>query len=144
LVPALLFFSGCQMAEPEAVVINKIAPHILISDPSFNGTVWNTVLRYGDATSPRRCMRGDGQVHFKKFDAYNYCRRQSAYGLIDSICMCDSSWRSDDTDVIGSEPLFFNYQTITATDATYGSFHVIELTLDNMEQDFSAPGPYGH
>jgi hypothetical protein len=144
MVPALLFFSGCQMMEPEVVVINRIAPQILVSNPSFNGTVWNTVLRYGDATPPRRCMHGEGRVHFRKFDAHNYCRRQAEYLLIDSICMCDSSWRSDDTDVIGSEPLFFNYQTISTTDALYGSFQVIELTLDNMEQDFSAPGLYGH
>jgi hypothetical protein len=144
IVLAFVLFSACQMVEPEVVVINKISPRILVRNPSFNGVVWNTILSYGEATSPRQCLRGEGRVHFQKFDAYTYCRHQAEYGLIDSICMCDTSWLSNDTDVISQTPLWYNYQTIAATDAVYGSFHVIELKLDDMEQDFSVPGPYGH
>jgi hypothetical protein len=144
MVVAFVLLSACQMMEPEVVVINKIAPEVLVRNPSFNGVVWNTVLRYGEATTPERCLRGEGNVHFQKFDAHYYCRRQSEYGLIDSICMCDSSWLSADTDVISTTPLWFNYQTKHTIDATYGGFQVIELTADDLEQDFSVPGPYGH
>ncbi|NLP02663.1 MAG: hypothetical protein GX089_09230 [Fibrobacter sp.] len=132
-----------MFSEPEVTIINRIAPEVLVQNPSFNGTVWNTVLRYGEATSPRPCMRGEGSVHFKKLDTYSYCRNQSRYSLIDSICMCDSTWVSPDTDIIDQTPIWFNYKTISATDADRG-FFLIELTEDNMEQDFSVPGPYGH
>lgn len=143
-VLAFMFLSGCGMLEPEIVVVNNIAPQILVRNPSFNGVVWNTVLRYGEATSSQRCLQGDGRVHFQKFDAHNYCQRQGEYGLIDSMCMCDSSWLSNDTDVISETPLWFNYRTIASTETAYGSFQVIELKLEDMEQDFSVPGPYGH
>lgn len=144
-IPALLFLFSCfcMFSEPEVAIINRIAPEVLVQNPSFNGTVWNTVLRYGEATSPRPCMRGEGSVHFKKLDTYSYCRNQSRYSLIDSICMCDSTWVSPDTDIIDQTPIWFNYKTISATDADRG-FFLIELTEDNMEQDFSVPGPYGH
>jgi hypothetical protein len=132
------------MIEPEVVIVNKIAPEVLVKNPSFNGVVVSMVLRYGEATSPQRCLRGEGRVHFQLFDAHYYCRRQSEYGLIDSICMCDSFRVSNDTDVISTTPLWFNYKTIKTTDVTYGGFEVIELTAENMEQDFSVPGPYGH
>ena len=141
---AFALFAACQMMEPEVVVVNKIAPQVLVKNPSFNGIVWNTVLRYEASTSPRRCLRGEGNVHFQKFDAHSYCRRQSEYGLIDSICMCDPAWISDDTDVISAEPVWFNYKTKKIIDAMYGGFQVIELTADDLEQDFSVPGPYGH
>jgi hypothetical protein len=130
--------------EPEVAIVNNIAPEVLVRNPSFNGVVWNTVLRYGEATSPERCLGGEGNAHFQKFNAHSYCRRQSEYGLIDSICMCDSSWVSDDTDVISATPLWFNYKTMRSTDARYGSYQRIELRADDMEQDFSVPGPYGH
>lgn len=143
-VVASMLFCSCQMVEPEVVIVNKIAPEVLVRNPSFNGVVWNTVLRYGEATAPDRCLRGDGTVHFQKFDAHKYCRSQVEYGLIDSLCMCDSSWISHDTDVISSTPLWFNYKTIKSTDATYCGFQVIELTAEDMEQDFSVPGTYGH
>jgi hypothetical protein len=101
-------------------------------------------LRYDQATTPARCLRGTDHVHFQTLDAHAYCRSQASYGLIDSICMCDSSWVSGDTDVISTTPLLFNYRTVSRTDVDYGDFTVIEITLDNMEQDFSVPGPYGH
>jgi len=139
-----VLFNSCKMAEPEVVIVNKIAPEVLVRNPSFNGVVWNTVLRYGEATKPDRCLRGEGTVHFQKFDAHYYCRRQSEYGLIDSLCICDSSWMSTDTDVISTTPIWFNYKTIKSVVATFGGFQAIELTADDIEQDFSVPGPYGH
>jgi hypothetical protein len=141
---AFLFFISCQMADPEVVVINNLAEDVMVRDPSFGGTVWNTVLRSGEATSPRRCLRGDYRVHFKKIALHDYCRNQARYGLIDSLCMCDSSWISSDTDIIDATPNWFNYQTRSSREAGYGDFIVFELTSGDMEQDFSTSGPYGH
>ena len=141
---AMLLLTSCQMADPEVVVINNIAEDVMVRDPSFGGSVWNTVLRYGEATTPRRCMRGDYRVHFKKITLHDYCRMQAKYRLIDSVCMCDSSWISSDTDVISAIPNWFNYQTISSKEAKFGDFLLFELTGSDMEQDFSVPGPYGH
>ena len=138
------FMVSCQIMEPEIVVVNNIAPDVMVRDPSFGGTVWNTVLAYGQATSPRRCLSGGHRVHFKKIGMFEYCRDQARYGQIDSLCMCDSSWASSDTDIIDSTPLWFNYQTISSREAGCGDLIVFELTASDMEQDFSVPGPYGH
>ena len=138
------FLVLCQMIDPEIVVVNNIAEDVMVRDPSFGGTVWNTVIKYGEATSPRCCMRGDYRVHFKKINMHDYCRMQATYRLIDSLCMCDSSWISDDTDIISSTPNWYNYQTKSSREAGYGDFLIIELTGNDLEQDFSAPGPYGH
>ncbi len=130
--------------QPEVVVINKIAPQVLIKNPCINGIVWNTVLKYEEATSPRRCMRGQGKVHFQKFDPYAYCVRQVEYGLIDTLCMCDTAAAIKDSSIISATPLWYNYQTISSTNVSSGGYSIIEITLDDMEQDFSVPGPYGH
>ena len=141
---ALLSAIACQMADPEVVVVNNIAEDVMVRDPSFGGTVWNTVLRYGETTTPRRCLRGDYQVHFKKISMHDYCRNQARYGLIDSLCMCDSSWISSDTDIISTTPIWLNYQTRSSHAAGYGDFQVFELTGNDIEQDFSASGSNGH
>jgi hypothetical protein len=141
---ALSLVVSCQMVDPEVVVVNNIAEDVMVRDPTFGGTVWNTVLRYGEATSPRRCLRGDFRVHFKKMSVHDYCRTQAKYRLIDSICMCDSSWISHDTDIISAIPNWFNYRTVSSAEAGFGDFIIYELTGSDMEQDFSVPGPYGH
>ncbi|MCX7726246.1 MAG: hypothetical protein N2053_05305 [Chitinispirillaceae bacterium] len=144
LVIVIFLFTYCNYLEPEVVIVNRIAPEILLIDPSFNGAIWNTVLRYNQATSPQRCMPGEDNVHFKKFDAYTYCRRVTKYRLIDSLCLCDSLWISKDTNIIDATPLFFNYKTKDTYEALRTKFLVIEITEENIEQDFSVPGPYGH
>jgi len=125
LVMASFMLLGCDNAYPEVVIVNNTREGFLVRNPSFNGCLWTTVLAYGEATSPQRCPPGTDRVHFKKFDA--------------------TSYRSTATDA-GSEtlPLWFNYQTVTAHDANYGDFQSIEIRLEDIEQDFSAPGPYGH
>lgn len=142
LVAAL--FLSCERLQPEVVIVNKTAKNILIRNPCFNGSVWNTVLAYGEATSPRRCLDGLGKVHFQKFDAFDYCREQKKDGTIDGLCSCDSASAPVDSGLINPIPLWFNYQTLSSRDPGPGEFIVIELTLDDMEQDFSVPGPYGH
>lgn len=141
---ALLFVLSCQMTDPEVVVMNDIAEDVMVRDPAFGGTVWNTVLRYGETTTPRRCMRGDFRVHFKKLSVHDYCRMQAKYRLIDSICLCDSSWISSDTDIICSVPNWYNYRTLSSQEAGFGDFLIFKLSGGDMEQDFSVPGPYGH
>jgi len=138
------FFLSCESLQPEVVIVNKTSEHILIKNPSFNGCIWNTVLYYGQSTSPQRCLDGSGKVHFQKFDAFEYCRDQQKDGTIDSLCPCDSTHPQIDSGLINPTPFWFNYQTLSTWDPADGDFLVIELTQDDMEQDFSVPGPYGH
>ena len=139
-----LLLTSCERMQPEVVIVNKIAEHVLVGNPSFNGCVWNTVLVYGEATSPRRCLVGEGRAHFRKFDAFNYCREQKNDGTIDGLCPCDTMLVPEDSGLINTTPFFFNYQTISITDAQTGDIIIIELHADDVEQDFSKPGPYGH
>jgi hypothetical protein len=127
------------------VVVNRIGEHILVRNPSFNGAVWNVVLNYDEATTPQRCLTGADKVHFKKFDPYSYCRTQVEYGLMDSLCFCDSiPGEIEDSTVVTETPLWFNYQTVSVYEVSRGDFRIFELRADEIEQDFSAPGPYGH
>jgi hypothetical protein len=112
---------GCDNAYPEVVVVNNTGERMLLRDVSFHGCLWSGVLAYGEATSPQRCPPGSDRVHFKKLDT-----ALPASGSTDQA------------------PLWFNYQTISEHEAAYGDFQRLELTLPDMEQDFSTPGPYGH
>ena len=141
---SLLLITSCERFQPEVIVVNKTSEHVLIRNPCFNGCVWDIVLAYGEATSPRRCLDGPGKVHFQKFDAFEYCRAQKKDGTIDSLCSCDIAHSPVDSGLINTTPFFFNYQTISTIDAEGGGCITIELKLNDMEQDFSVPGPYGH
>lgn len=133
---------SCEEFEPEIIIINDIDSQILVKDISFNGCLWNTVLPYGEATSPKRCFPGSDRIRFQRFDAEEYCMLQAEKGYIDSICLCDEPMR--DPTLIRNIPLWFRYQTIRSRTAKYGRFHVFVLTAEDQEQDFSAPGPFGH
>lgn len=101
--------------------MNRLTETNLIKDPSFNGCRWNVVLAYGEATSPDRCLPGADRVHFQKLDlAVNGPAGE------------------------GASPTWFNYQTVSVKRVDYGDFHAFEITADDLEQDFSTPGPYGH
>jgi hypothetical protein len=113
---SLLTLAGCDLAYPEVVVVNGTAAQVQLRNLSFNGCAWDTVLAQGEATSPGRCLPGEDRVHFEKFDA----------GKVSDV------------------PTWFAYQTVTVHRVDYGEFHVFEVTVDDMEQDFSVPGPYGH
>jgi hypothetical protein len=118
--------AGCDLAYPEVVVVNQTAPHFQLRNLSFNGCLWDTVLAHGESTAPARCLPGDDRVHFERFDAAAYDTRREP----------DSSEHP--------VPLWFNYQTRTQYRVGYGEFRVFHITLDDLEQDFSVPGPYGH
>ncbi|HUU04113.1 MAG TPA: hypothetical protein VM425_21930 [Myxococcota bacterium] len=139
---------GCDLAYPETVVVNKLDQHVLVRSLSFNGCLWNSVLAYGDATSPGRCLPGEDRVHFEKFDAAAYCQEQADDGTIAGVCNCDPDQQPDDNPMdpglINEVPIWFNYQTISSFRAGYREFHIFEITSDDIEQDFSVPGPYGH
>jgi hypothetical protein len=117
---------GCELAYPEVVIINLIDEQVLVSEASFNGCKWEENIAYGEATTPGNCLPGEDSVHFKKFDGQAFLAEQT------------------DQELPGSEPTWFNYKTVSVKHVTYGSFHVFELTADDIEQDFSVPGPYGH
>ncbi len=153
LVPALclvgspLFLCSCEEMYPEVVVSNTIDEHILIRNISFNGCKWENMLAFEDSTSPGHCLPGSDRIHFQKFDPKKYCEEQVDDGTIDGLCFCDESDRPEedpmDSGLINEKPLWFNYQTKRSFNAQ-GGFHHFELTPDDMEQDFSVPGPYGH
>ena len=142
--------SGCDLEYPEVVVVNQTRDQMLVKNPSFNGCIWSTVLAHGAATSPGRCLPGDDHVHFQKFDAGEYCQRQAADGTIPGICPCDGGVIKAapdggvDSGLVNTVPTWFNYQTISTEQVGYGEFRIFAITLDNIEQDFSIPGPYGH
>jgi len=140
--------AGCDLAYPEVVVVNRTAESVLLKDPSFNGCRWNTVLAYGQATAPGRCLPGSDRVHVLKLDAADYCRDQVADGTLPGICACDGGVGPPDGGVdpglVSQQPLWFGYQTVSTRSVGYGDYRVFEITLDDLEQDFSAPGPYGH
>lgn len=116
---------GCDSAYPEVVVVNTTRDRMLLRDVSFNGCLWSGVLAHGEATSPQRCLPGTDRVHFKKLDAA-------------------INPEPPESGVMAQEPVWFSYQTISEHRTDYGDFTRIELTLTDMEQDFSTPGPYGH
>ena len=142
--------AGCDLEYPEVVVENQTKDQMLVKNPSFNGCIWSTVLAYGAATSPGRCLPGDDHVHFQKFDAEEYCQQQASDGTIPGICPCDggviesAANGSVDSGLVNTVPTWFNYQTISTKHVDYGEFRIFTIILDDMEQDFSVPGPYGH
>mgnify|MGYP005806496087 CR=1 FL=1 len=141
--------ASCDFAYPEVAVVNRTNEHVLIKNLSFNGCVWDQVLAFEDATSPGRCLPGEDRVHFQKFDVEAYCQEQAEDGTLDGVCPCEPDADPDpgdgiDPGLINEEPNWFNYQTVSVKRVDYGDFHLFEITTDDMEQDFSVPGPYGH
>ncbi len=118
--------TACDADYPEVVVVNRIAENVVIRDPSFNGCRWNVTLNFGDTTIPKRCLPGSDRVHFQKLDLAKYA--------------ADLAAAATDTPT----PMWFNYQTADTKQVDYGNFNVIDVTADDLEQDFSIPGPYGH
>ena len=116
---------ACDLAYPEVVVVNRTRPALLVRKPSFNGCVWETVLDYGQATSPGRCLPGADRVHFQKLDLAAAADGGVGDGAVEA-------------------PTWFNYQTVATRHVDYGDFRILEITSDDLEQDFSRPGPYGH
>ncbi|MFH0899964.1 MAG: hypothetical protein V2A73_04970 [Pseudomonadota bacterium] len=125
---------GCDLVYPEVVVVNKTAEHILIKNPSYNGWVWSAVLAYEDSTTPGRCLAGEDRVRFEKLDLEQHCEETGAGDGAASLSLSSEQ----------PQPRWFPYQTVSVRQVDYGDFRVFELTLDDMEQDFSAPSPYGH
>lgn len=128
LFPLLLLAFSCSR-KPEIMIVNNTSENTLIVNPSYNGVRWFVTLKYGESTSPEFVLPGKGEVHFQKFNAHEYCR---------------STFLSSDTDIVSQTPLYFNYKTISQYDVNRGEFIRVEITHEDMEQDFSVPGPYGH
>lgn len=135
---------ACEVGYPEVIVVNRTDEQIQLRNLSFNGCLWNNVLSFGEATSPGRCLPGADRVHFQRLDGQGYCREQVEDGAIEGLCTCDGTGVETDPALIDQQPTWFNYQTVTAHRVDYGDLVVIEITIEDMEQDFSVPGPYGH
>lgn len=143
-----LFLGSCEAFYPEVIVINEIGEAVLVRDISFNGCLWDEVIAYEEATSPGRCLAGADRVHFARIDATSYCRDQVDDGTIPELCFCDPEDEPDDgpmdPGLINETPEWFNYQTITEYRAETGDLLIVRLVSEDMEQDFSVTGPYGH
>jgi hypothetical protein len=127
LLPAVLglTLTGCDLAYPEVVVINRTDEHTLLRRVSFNGCLWEGVLAYGEATAVDTCLPGEDRIHFEKLDTAAYCETQAI-------------------EEGAGTPRWFAYQTLDRRQAEAGGFLRFEVTLTDLEQDFSVPGPYGH
>lgn len=127
LLPAILglTLTGCELAYPEVVVVNQTDEHTLLRRISFNGCLWEGVLAYGEATPVDSCLPGEDRIHFEKLDTAAWCAEHA-------------------TDAQAASPLWFAYQTMARRQAEPGEFQRFEVTLSQIEQDFSVPGPYGH
>jgi hypothetical protein len=148
LIAAALLAAACDYAYPEVVVVNEIADTVLVRSISFNGCKWDEMLGHEQATSPGRCLPGTDHVHFQRFDAADYCQQQVEDDNLPALCFCDEqdapAEDSHDLGIIDRSPLWFSYQTVSTKRVQYGSFHRFLLRSDDLEQDFSVPGPYGH
>jgi len=142
-----LVLGGCEDIYPEVVVVNRTGEKILLRNASFSGCLWQQVLAFGESSSPGRCLPGEDRVHFQKLDVGSYCQQQAEDGTIDGVCACSQGQclpADSDPDLVNERPLWFNYQTVTSYRVGYGEFHLVEITCEDWEQDFSVPGPYGH
>lgn len=138
--------SAC--ADPEVIVVNEVGEDVLVRAISFNGCKWDAVLAHEQATPPQFCLTGEDRVHFQRFHASQYCERQVADGNLPDLCYCDEALAPEkdpfDLGIINRTPAWFNYQTVTIKRVEHGDFLRIVLTPDDLEQDFSVMGPYGH
>jgi len=140
-----LVLPGCDLEYPQVVVVNRTSAAIQVRNPSFSGCVWNTVLGYGETTGVARCLPGSDRVHFQKLDVAAYCRQHTDDPSVVAACAGDAGSSAPGPDAgPGAVPTWFNYQTLSTHRAGYGEFHVLEIQLEDIEQDFSVPGPYGH
>lgn len=145
-VVGALALDGCDLAYPEVAVVNRTAETVALRALSFSGCLWEPVLAFGETTTVQRCLPGEDRIRFQKLDAAAYCREQAQHGTIAGLCPCDGTEPAgdDEAGLTNAEPNWFNYQTVSQHAAGYGDFQLFEITLDDVEQDFSVPGPYGH
>jgi len=140
--------ASCGEVYPEVVVVNETHERVLLRDVSFNGCLWDEVLSYGESSRPQRCPPGAGRVHFKKLDVTRYCAERADQGVPDPLCgdgeQVAQATVPADAGASSSVPLWFSYQTISEHEVGYGDFERIEIRAEDLEQDFSTPGPYGH
>lgn len=146
-----LVCGGCDMAYPEVIVVNSTGEHILLRNLSYNGCLWEETLAYGEASSPGDCLPGEARVHFQRLNGYDYAVELAENGSVDGvICdperedVCSGDLGEMAVGLVNDEPLWFNYQSLRVLKTDYGDSVRFEVTLDDMEQDFSVPGPYGH
>ncbi len=138
---------ACAPGGPEVMVVHDLDEDVLVRAISFHGCKWDTVLAQGEATPPQFCLPGDDRIHFWKFDASEYCERQVEDGNLPDLCFCDDAGVPEDPfdmGIIDREPAWFPYRTVSVKRVDDGEFHRLVLVDDDLEQDFSTPGPYGH
>jgi len=157
IIVMMMAAGGCESAYPEVVIINQISETIQIRDISINGCHWDELLVYDQASTIRRCPPGEDRVHFQKFDGETYrelleeheawqecCGEGAEDGDIDIAGDYDCASLCEEDIPVSKVPLWFNYQTISVEKVDCGGFYTFIITADDIEQDFSSTGPYGH
>ena len=136
--------SGCDLADPEVVVVNMTAENILLKNVSFRGALWEGVVEYGESSPVARCLPGRDRVHFQKLVLTKECDDSMAEDADVETGDLYSEFTADDSLPSSGAPNWFNYQSVTVVEVRSGDYRVLEIRLDDMEQDFTTPGPYGH
>ena len=136
------------MVENKPGVLARVVD--LISGRGYNIDSLNVAPTL-DPTASRMTIQvpGDDRVHFKRLNAETYCQDEAQDRTLPGVCPCDGGVAPEldagDVDAdVNTQPMWFNYQTVSSKHVGYGGFYLFEITLDDMEQDFSIPGPYGH
>jgi hypothetical protein len=111
---------GCLDAYPEVSLTNRTRVDMLLRNLSFQGCLWEGPLAYGESTRPLRCLPGSDRLRLEKHDPL------------------DEDFHAD------GRPMWFPYQTVRPRRAGWGESHRFEIRFEELEQDFSAPSPYGH
>ncbi|MBN1962382.1 MAG: hypothetical protein JW841_15725 [Deltaproteobacteria bacterium] len=149
LVVICFTIGACESFYPEVVIVNKTAAPILLRNISYNGCLWESVSQYEEVTSVQKCMPGSDHVYFQKFNALTYYKKLVEDDLIDDFNT--ETYNCDDVigecpvdENITSQPVWYNYRTSKRFAAKEAGFYTIEIYLEDFEQDFSVPGPYGH
>jgi hypothetical protein len=122
---------GCEFRYPEVVVANETHERVLVRSIGFSGCKWDTVLAFGAATVPDRCLPGEDKVHFQKLDIDAYCAEQGRGGVGSESCGGPSSAVPEagvDREPPGATPLWFNYQTTTVKRVDYDGLYLFRIT----------------
>ncbi len=136
-----LLAGGCEMVQPEVVVINRLGEPVQIRDVSFKGCHWAAVLEPGQASPPCACQPGRGRVRFKLFDVQWFVNE-----VVDAAER-DILELDPVDDHIGWKlptPIWHAYRTAEQQTVDYGGFYQLDLTAAAIEQDFEAPVSVGH
>jgi len=137
-----LTLAACDFAYPEVALRNDLGEGVWLRAASYSGCAWSEVLAPGAVSAPERCLPGESRVHFELLRVPADCAALATEpGGQEACADAPPPAPGDPPRDVGT---WFPYKTVWQETVDYGDFRVLELRGDAVEQDFSAPGPYGH